>query len=93
MMLPSVIVCIASFIGVVAFLRMERVSLGIPVAYIGSLLLIHVPGAVAHLLDREELLIYARTFTEAGIAFTAVGSVCFLLGVWLSHRRQKIPEA
>jgi len=91
MMLLSVVVCIAAFAGVVALLRRKRVSLGLPVAYLGSLLLIHVPGAVAHLLDADGILIAGRPFTVIGIGLTAIGSVCFLIGVWLAQRNVEVP--
>ena len=90
-MLLSVLVCIAAFAGVVTVLRRDRVSLGLPVAYLGSLLLIHVPGAIAHLLDKNEILISGRTVTEIGIGMTAIASVCFLVGVWVAHRRTSTP--
>ncbi len=93
MMLLSVLVCVASFAGVVALLRRRQVSLGLPVAYLGSLLLIHVPGAVAHLVDTNGLLVAGRGFTEIGIGLTAIASVCFLAGVWLADRRSVPPVA
>lgn len=91
-MLISVLVCLASFVAVVAFLRRKRISLGLPIAYFGSLLLIHVPGAVAHIMDVNGLLT-ENVFTEAGIALTAIGSVCFLVGVMLGHVGREIPVA
>ncbi len=91
MMLLSVVVCIAAFAGVIALLRRRRVSLGLPVAYLGSLLLIHVPGAVAHLLDADGFLIAGRPFTVIGIGLTAIGSVCFVIGVWLAQRNVEVP--
>lgn len=91
MMLLSVVVCIASFVGVVALLRRKQVTLGLPIAYLGSLLLIHVPGAVAHLIDRDDLLIAGREFTRIGIGLTAAGSVAFCVGVWLAHFKSVDP--
>jgi hypothetical protein len=91
MMLLSVVVCIAAFVAVAGVLRVKQVSLGLPIAYLGSLLLIHVPGAVTHLIDNEGLLIAGREFTRIGIGLTAVGSVCFLIGVWLAHYRTVDP--
>jgi hypothetical protein len=55
-----------------------------------SLLLIHVPGAVAHILDSDRILA-GRVYTEAGIAFTAIGAVCFVFGVALIHLRREAP--
>ena len=93
MMLASVLVCVAAFAGVIALLRHERVSFGLPIAYLGSLLLIHVPGAVAHLLDSNGVLASGRAITEIGIGLTAIGSVFFVAGVWLAHRRTQAPVA
>jgi hypothetical protein len=93
MMLLSVVVCIAAFAALVAFLRHKQVTLGLPVAYLGSLLLIHVPGAIAHLLDRHDVLVSARAVTKIGIGLTAMGAVAFVIGVWLGHRRQEVPQA
>jgi hypothetical protein len=87
MILAAVMICVATFAGVVVLLRRDQVSLGLPVAYLGSLLLIHVPGALAHLLDRNDVLAAGRVFTQVGITLTAVGSVCFLIGVFVADRR------
>ena len=92
MMLASVLVCVAAFAGIVIVLRRERISLGLPIAYMGSLLLIHVPGAVAHLLDRNGVLVSGRAVTQIGIGLTALASVCFVVGVWLAHQRTRLPE-
>jgi hypothetical protein len=45
-----------------------------------SLLLIHVPGAFAHVVGRDFLL--DSDLVEVAMRFTALGSVCFVLGVW-----------
>ena len=44
-----IFICLAAFLGLLRLLRRDRVSLGLPVAYLYSLLLIHVPGAFAHI--------------------------------------------
>ena len=87
-MLGSVIICLATFVIVVEMLRRDGVSLGLPISYLGSLLLIHVPGAIAHLFDRNDVLVQQRPFTEVGIALTALGSVCFVGGVALANLRR-----
>jgi hypothetical protein len=80
-MLSSVIICLASFAVLVWWLRRDKVSLGIPIAYLFSLLFIHVPGAIAHLVGREYL--YNTPATEIGIRYTAIGTVAFTVGVIL----------
>lgn len=87
MTLTAVVVCLLAFVGVMLLLRRNRASLGLPVAYLGSLLLIHVPGAIAHLLDRNGVLAKTGTFTQVGIVLTAVGSLAFVAGVTLADFR------
>jgi hypothetical protein len=82
-MILSILVCIASLFVLLYLLRSDRLSLGLPLAYLGSLLLIHVPGAVAHLLTGDRL--QGNEFVSAGIFYTAIGCACFVGGVWLAH--------
>jgi hypothetical protein len=65
-------------------LRRDKVSLGLPIAYLYSLLLIHVPGAFAHVVGGDFLV--NSDLIELAMRFTAFGSVCFVLGVWLARR-------
>jgi hypothetical protein len=88
MMLGGVLTCLATFVVVVVLLRRDGVSLGLPISYLGSLLLIHVPGAIVHLFDSNNLLIQQRPFTEVGIGLTALGAVCFVIGVALANLRK-----
>jgi hypothetical protein len=78
-MFSSVIICLATLAVLVWWLRRDKVSLGIPVAYLFSLLFIHVPGAIAHLVGGEYL--YNTQATEIGIRYTAIGAVAFVVGV------------
>lgn len=93
MMMFSVVASFVALGSVAAILRRDRLSLGIPVAYLASLLLIHVPGAVAHLLDKRGVLAYGRPFTAIGIGLAALGSCFFAVGVWLATRRHETPIA
>jgi len=55
-----------------------------------SLLLIHVPGAFAQIAGRHFPL--HSDLIEIGMRFTALGSMCFVAGVWLAHSSTpKIP--
>jgi len=83
-MFLSVVVCIAGLLALVWMLRHTQLSLGIPIAYLFTLLLLHVPGAIAHLLDENKVL-RSPELTERGIGFTAIGTFCFVFGVWLSR--------
>ena len=83
----SISVCIASLLALLLLLRhTDRLSLGLPLAYLYLLLLNHVPGALAHEVDDGRLL-EGSDATAIGIFFTAIGSVCFVVGVWLARRR------
>jgi len=75
--------CLAAFVSLVYLLRRNGLSLGLPIAYLYSLLLIHVPGAFAHIVGRDFLL--NSDLIELAMFFTAVGSVCFVVGVWLAR--------
>jgi hypothetical protein len=76
----SIIVCLGTLFIVIWILRRDRLSLGLPVAYLISLLLIHVPGAYADIVSGG--LFADSEVTESGIGFAAIGAVCFIVGVW-----------
>jgi hypothetical protein len=78
-----IFVCLAAFLLLLWLLRKDRTSLGLPIAYLYSLLLIHVPGAFAHIVGRDFLL--NSDLVEIAMGFTALGSVCFVVGVWLAR--------
>jgi hypothetical protein len=79
----SIYICLAAFVWLIVMLRSDRISLGLPVAYLSLLLVIHVPGAFAHAFGEGFL---ADTGTvEIGIRLTAIGAVCFVGGVWLAR--------
>ena len=79
-----IVICVASFGWLIRLLRQDRCSLGLPVAYLFSLLLIQVPGALATMFSSN--LRFESGITEVGMRFVAVASVCFVIGVWLAHR-------
>lgn len=81
-MILSILICMGAFAVLVTLLRRDGLSLGMPIAYLFSLLLIHVPGAIAHVVAGELLL--DSEFTRTGIEFTAIGSVFYVLGVWIA---------
>ena len=58
--------------------------MGLPVAYLYSLFLIHVPGAFAHVAGGDFLL--NSDLTETAMGFTALGSMSFVVGVWIARR-------
>jgi hypothetical protein len=77
----SIAVCIATFLWLLFDLRRDSVSLGLPLAYLFSLLLIHVPGAYVYVVADFPFLSYSD-FVEVGIRFTAIASVSFVGGAW-----------
>jgi hypothetical protein len=82
-MVFPILVCLTSFAALVWIIRRDPISLGIPIAYLFLLLLIHVPGAFAHLVGNAILL--DSDLTERGIVFTSIGAVCFVIGVFISR--------
>jgi hypothetical protein len=80
----SIVVCVAAFFCLLFILRRDRISLGLPIAYLYLLLLIHIPGAYAYLVSRP----FAPNvkFVEIGIRFAAIGAVSFVVGVWVVVR-------
>jgi hypothetical protein len=83
-----ILICLSAFLWLLWLLRRNRVSLGLPIAYLYSLLLIHVPGAFAHVAGRDFLL--QSDLTELGLRFAALGSICFVLGVWWARSRSSL---
>ena len=86
-----ILLCVAAFVWLAILLRRDRFSLGLPMAYMSCLLLIHVPGAVVPLLS--ERFSFTAEATGIGIRFTAIGAVCFVAGVQIVRflNRQRPP--
>lgn len=84
-MLFPIFTCLGALVILLLLLRRERVSLGLPLAYLSLLLLNHVPGAYAHVVGGAFL--DGSDATATGIFFTAIGSVCFVAGVWLARKK------
>jgi hypothetical protein len=82
----SIAICVTTFFFLLFMLRRDSVSIGLPIAYLFSLLLIHVPGAYVNLVSNFEFLAPAD-FVETGIRFTAIASVSFVAGVWAVRGR------
>jgi hypothetical protein len=85
MMTLLISVCLAAFLALLWLLRRNQVSLGLPIAYLYLLLLIHVPGAFAHVVGGDFLL--NTDLIQIAMRFAAIGAVCFVLGVWWARRR------
>ena len=81
-MTVSIVLCLASFGVLIWMLRRDGISLGLPIAYLFGLLLIHVPGAIAHVVGGDVLS--DSDLTARGIQFAAIGSISFVAGVWIA---------
>lgn len=82
-MVASILVSLGAVFLLLHLLRRPRLSLGLPLAYLASLLLIHVPGAIAHRVGGDFLTDDAAT--QEGMFITAAGVVSFVAGVWLAR--------
>ena len=74
-----VFICLAALLWLLWLLRRDRISLGLPIAYMYSLLLIHLPGAFAHIVGRD--VVFNSDLIEMGMGFTALGSMCFVRSI------------
>lgn len=83
-LITSIGLCLGSFVAVMLLVRRRSPSLGLPVAYLFQLMLIHVPGAVIHALPWARLNWHEVSVIGASCA--AVGMVSFVAGVWLARR-------
>lgn len=88
-MATSLFICIAAFAALLILLRRDGVSLGLPIAYLFSLLLIHAPGAYAHLVSN---ILYFSEYVAVGFYFTTLGAVAFVAGVWAVKFVRVIPR-
>lgn len=84
-MILSILLCLGCFGLVVRLLRSRGASLGLPLAYLYLLLLIHVPGAIAHALPWSRLS--QPEVTAVGIQLTAFGCLAYVAGLWLARLR------
>jgi len=55
-MILLIIICVGAFAVLLWMLRRDRMSFGLPVAYLYLLLLVHVPGAFAHIVGSDFLV-------------------------------------
>lgn len=80
-MLASLLLAAAAIVICMALLQRHGLSLGLPVAYLLCLSLIHLPGGLVHWLNPDQISGYAET--ELGLAITARSMLFFSLGVAL----------
>ena len=75
-----ILVCLGGLLCLLWLLRRDQISLGLPIAYLYSLLLIHLPGALVHVTGRDFL--FHSDLVDVAMRYTAVGVICFVLGCW-----------
>lgn len=73
--------CLLAISGLIWLVLKRRLSLGLPIAYLGGLLLIHVPGALAYMYSREFL--HHDSTTKIGFSYASIAALCFVIGVWI----------
>lgn len=78
-----ILLSLAALVWVVVLLRQDRFSLGLPIAYLANLLLIHVPGAAVRLVTNA--FDYDAEIIEVGMRFAAIGALCFAAGVQIAR--------
>ncbi|MDB5440505.1 MAG: hypothetical protein JWM33_2932 [Caulobacteraceae bacterium] len=78
----NVVLCLLSLPLMLAMLRRERMSLGLPLAYLLLLLLNHVPGAYGYLASHGAFGSYG---VARGLGLTTIGIGAFVAGVAISH--------
>ena len=87
-MFTLLLICICSFLVLIWHSRLVGLSLGLPIAYLFSMLLQHLPGAFAHLVGGDFFL--DSSATQIGLRLTTIGTVCFVLGAILAQRVVRI---
>lgn len=85
-----IIICLLAFLVLIWHSRRIGVTVGLPIAYLFSLLLQHLPGAYAHVVGGNLLL--DSNATLRGLELTTIGTVSFVIGV-LSIQRFSLRRA
>lgn len=78
----SLIVFLAAALSLLWLLRRDRISLGLPLAYMLALSLEHAPGAFVYFATGGSV---GSPAVERGFYLAAVGAACFTVGVAITH--------
>jgi hypothetical protein len=84
-MTAGLIICGIAFVWLIWLVMDRRISLGLPVAYLCGLLLIHVPGALAYVFSGDYLSHMDET--RIGFNYASIGAACFVIGVSLASKK------
>jgi hypothetical protein len=82
----GLIICGVAFVWLIWLVMDRRVSLGLPIAYLCGLLLIHVPGALAYMFSGGFLPHLDET--RIGFNYASIGAACFVVGVSLASKKR-----
>lgn len=80
----SITACIFCWLLLVWHTRLNKMSLGFPIAYLFCMLLQHLPGGFAHVV--ADALLFDSASTQTGLKFTAIGTASFVAGVVFVQR-------
>jgi hypothetical protein len=84
----SILACFIALVLTMLLQRRSGLTIALPLAYMVSLLLIHLPGAYAFAASGGESLGIVREgeAVASGIYLTAIGALCFVVGLSLVSR-------
>lgn len=85
----SLLIWTAVMVAALLAVRRQKASLGLTLAYLTGLLLIHVPGGLVHFLNPG--LFSTTPEVAEGLRLSAIAAVCFLVGLLAFQRRN--PQA
>jgi len=85
----SLLIWAAVMVAALLAVRRQKASLGLTLAYLTGLLLIHVPGGLVHFLNPG--LLSTTPEVAEGLRLSAIAALCFLVGLILFQRRN--PQA
>lgn len=81
----SLLIWAAVIVAALLAVRRQKASLGLTLAYLTGLLLIHVPGGLVHFLNPG--LLSTTPEVAEGLRLSAIAAVCFLVGLLAFQRR------
>jgi len=85
----SLLIWAAVMVAALLAVRRQKASLGLTLAYLTGLLLIHVPGGLVHFLNPG--LLSTTPEVAEGLRLSAIAALCVLVGLILFQRRN--PQA
>lgn len=88
----SIGICMTALVLTLLVSRASSATLGLPLAYLISLLLIHVPGAYAYAISEGAFvgLTNFGTSISRGIMLTSIATLCFVVGTAIAVAKSHI---